>query len=77
VQELFERYLEERGVNSALALFVPEYAEHKEQKVSVFVPLPSSALPTLSIHVPIYSRNTLSGLSGSKRSLTFNTFVDT
>jgi Mitochondrial glycoprotein len=33
VQELFEQYLEERGVNSALALFIPEYAEMKEQKV--------------------------------------------
>lgn len=33
VQELFERYLEERGINSALALFIPEYAEYKEQKV--------------------------------------------
>ncbi|KAF9511638.1 hypothetical protein BS47DRAFT_1298674 [Hydnum rufescens UP504] len=32
VQELFEQYLEERGVNSALALFIPEYAEMKEQK---------------------------------------------
>jgi len=32
VQELFERYLEERGINSSLALFIPEYAEYKEQK---------------------------------------------
>jgi len=32
VQELFERYLEERGISSSLALFIPEYAEYKEQK---------------------------------------------
>ncbi|KAJ8516846.1 hypothetical protein ONZ45_g5914 [Pleurotus djamor] len=31
VQEEFEKYLQERGVNEALALFIPEYAEHKEQ----------------------------------------------
>jgi complement component 1 Q subcomponent-binding protein len=34
VQEEFERFLQERGINEALALFVPEYAEHKEQTVS-------------------------------------------
>jgi hypothetical protein len=33
VQELFEQYLEERGINSSLAIFIPEYAEMKEQKV--------------------------------------------
>jgi complement component 1 Q subcomponent-binding protein, mitochondrial len=32
VQILFERYLEERGINSALAIFIPDYAELKEQK---------------------------------------------
>lgn len=32
VQEEFERFLEERGINGDLALFVPEYAEYKEQK---------------------------------------------
>jgi len=32
VQELFEQYLEERGINSSLAVFIPEYAEMKEQK---------------------------------------------
>lgn len=34
VQEEFERFLEERGIGGDLALFVPEYAEYKEQKVS-------------------------------------------
>ncbi|GAA6039871.1 hypothetical protein JCM8097_006772 [Rhodosporidiobolus ruineniae] len=32
VQAEFEQYLEERGVNSALALFIPDLAEWKEQK---------------------------------------------
>ncbi|CAO3685919.1 unnamed protein product [Umbelopsis ramanniana] len=32
VQTLFERYLEERGVNTALANFLPDYVEYKEQK---------------------------------------------
>lgn len=32
LQVLFERYLDERGINTALALFVPEYIEYKEEK---------------------------------------------
>ncbi|KAL9547248.1 hypothetical protein MBANPS3_006252 [Mucor bainieri] len=32
LQTLFERYLEERGVNAALANFLPDYVEYKEQK---------------------------------------------
>ncbi|KAI9883235.1 MAG: hypothetical protein M1823_004994 [Watsoniomyces obsoletus] len=32
LQVLFERYLDERGVNTALALFVPDYVDYKEQK---------------------------------------------
>jgi hypothetical protein len=32
VQEEFEKYLQERGINESLAIFIPEYAEHKEQK---------------------------------------------
>lgn len=32
LQTLMERYLEERGVDSALALFVPDYIEFKEQQ---------------------------------------------
>ncbi|KAG5641766.1 hypothetical protein DXG03_004261 [Asterophora parasitica] len=31
VQEEFEKYLQERGVNEHVALFIPEYAEFKEQ----------------------------------------------
>jgi complement component 1 Q subcomponent-binding protein len=33
VQEEFERFLDERGIGGDLALFVPAYAEYKEQKV--------------------------------------------
>ena len=33
VQEEFEAWLKERGVDEGLAGFVPEYAEWKEQKV--------------------------------------------
>jgi complement component 1 Q subcomponent-binding protein, mitochondrial len=32
LQVLMERYLEERGINTALAMFIPDYAELKEQK---------------------------------------------
>ncbi|KAI5793915.1 mitochondrial glycoprotein [Peziza echinospora] len=32
LQVLFERYLDERGINTALALFVPDYIEFKEQR---------------------------------------------
>ena len=36
VQEEFEKFLQERGINESLAFFVPEYAQHKEQKVHAF-----------------------------------------
>ncbi|KAF2838618.1 mitochondrial glyco protein [Patellaria atrata CBS 101060] len=32
LQILFERYLDERGVNTGMALFVPDYIDFKEQK---------------------------------------------
>ncbi|CAG8653290.1 11441_t:CDS:2 [Dentiscutata erythropus] len=32
VQVLFEKYLEERGINTAVALFISNYVEYKEQK---------------------------------------------
>jgi complement component 1 Q subcomponent-binding protein len=35
VQEEFEKYLQERGINESLAIFIPEYAEYKEQKVYI------------------------------------------
>ena len=33
VQEEFEKFMQERGFNENLAMFIPEYAEFKEQKV--------------------------------------------
>ena len=33
VQDEFDKFLEERGINESLAFFVPDYAEYKEQKV--------------------------------------------
>ncbi len=33
VQEEFEKFLQERGINDSLAMFIPEFAEYKEQKV--------------------------------------------
>lgn len=32
LQIFFEKYLEERGINTRLALFIPDYIDHKEQK---------------------------------------------
>jgi len=32
LQVLFERYLDERGINTTMALFVPEYIDYKEQR---------------------------------------------
>lgn len=32
LQDEFETFLQERGVNEAIALFIPQYAEYKEQK---------------------------------------------
>ena len=33
VQNEFESYMQERGINGSLAMFIPTYAEYKEQKV--------------------------------------------
>ncbi|KAH8727213.1 mitochondrial glycoprotein [Phaeosphaeriaceae sp. PMI808] len=32
LQILLEKYLDERGINTRLALFIPDYIDHKEQK---------------------------------------------
>jgi len=32
LQILLEKYLEERGINTRLAIFIPDYIDHKEQK---------------------------------------------
>jgi complement component 1 Q subcomponent-binding protein len=32
LQIMLEKYLEERGINTRMALFIPDYIDHKEQK---------------------------------------------
>ena len=32
LQVLFEKYLDERGINTTMALFLPEYIDYKEQR---------------------------------------------
>ncbi|KAF8812099.1 mitochondrial glycoprotein, partial [Phlegmacium glaucopus] len=32
VQDEFEMFLQERGINASVASFIPEYAAHKEQQ---------------------------------------------
>lgn len=44
VQDEFENFLRERGLNEALGHFIPQYAEYKEQKVCGFSLLPSYGL---------------------------------
>jgi complement component 1 Q subcomponent-binding protein len=39
VQEEIEKWLQERGINENLAMFVPEYSEYKEQKVGGYSPV--------------------------------------
>lgn len=65
VQEEFEKFLQERGVNESLALFIPEYAESKEQKVWNFS---CCLIPLLMI----YCRNISNGWMASSHSLTFS-----
>ena len=47
LQVLLERYLDERGVNTALALFVPDYIDFKEQREYLSW-LSSKSLPLLT-----------------------------
>lgn len=65
VQDEFERFLEERGINESLALFVPDYAEYKEQTVSPrnFGPFPDF------LYANRHVRNTFAGLKVSESSL--------
>lgn len=51
LQVLLERYLDERGINTALALFVPEYVDFKEQKE--YLSWLSSKLPVLSMRTAL------------------------
>ena len=57
---LFERYLEERGINMGMALFIPDYIDHKEQRE--YLRWLSGMLPHLCT---ISGRDTYSGLQAS------------
>lgn len=35
LQDEFEKYLQERGINEAVASFIPEYCGYKEQQVGI------------------------------------------
>ena len=48
LQDEFDKFLQERGINQNLAYFVPEYAEFKEQKVSAAM-LGSYIYPVLTM----------------------------
>jgi hypothetical protein len=64
LQILLEKYLEERGINTRLALFIPDYIDHKEQKEYVrWLDSKSRSLP-----LPPYTR-LLTALQTSSSSL--------
>lgn len=62
MQEEFEKFLQERGVNEHVALFIPEYAEYKEQTVSILI----YVLCFMRGMLKEDNRNTSSGLRTSK-----------
>ncbi|KAG6834558.1 hypothetical protein H0H93_008944 [Arthromyces matolae] len=88
VQEEFERYFRERGVDENMALFIPEYAEHKEQKEYVHwlknvksssANSSRSASPTLTassggLYVPVHKRTSKGSFSSDSSSLSSRTF---
>ena len=57
LQDEFDKFLQERGINQTLAYFVPEYAEYKEQKVSA----DSSSICSSPECVPLSFRSTSAG----------------
>lgn len=71
VQEAFEKYLDERDVGAALAGFIPEFAEWKEQKV------PSALLCHICSVANMFSffRSTASGSSRSTSSFLLKPFA--
>ena len=64
VQDAFDQFLNERGVNEHVAQFIPEYASYKEQQVSG---------PHLVSYLfsNFFSRNTSSGWAKLRTSLIF------
>ena len=83
LQVLLERYLDERGVNTALALWVPEYIDFKEQREylgwlesTCFPPAPFACRPEISdgSHVLISSLSQTSNLSWTHRRIFYLSF---
>ena len=46
LQDEFDKFLQERGINQTLAYFVPEYSEYKEQKVCLRACIPCDSVVT-------------------------------
>jgi complement component 1 Q subcomponent-binding protein len=69
LQILLEKYLEERGINTRLALFIPDYIDHKEQKE--YVRWLDSKLPPLQLRTHMLTALQTSGSSSSRCSCIF------
>jgi complement component 1 Q subcomponent-binding protein len=65
LQILLEKYLEERGINTRLALFIPDFIDHKEQKE--YVRWLNSTYPSHHIDLAYTNRSQTSKTSSSKR----------
>jgi complement component 1 Q subcomponent-binding protein len=64
LQILLEKYLEERGINTRLALFIPDYIDHKEQKE--YVRWLDSKLLSLPLHIHLLTASQTSSSSSSR-----------
>ena len=53
MQDEFEKFLNERGINTSVASFIPEYAAHKEQQVRILSCFFSSKLTAHAAFVGI------------------------
>jgi len=62
LQDEFEKYLQERGINETVAAFIPEYCAYKEQQVFLRIKRLHNLLTS-------FYRNTSSGWARSKHLL--------
>jgi hypothetical protein len=65
LQEGFEAFLAERGIDESLALLIPEFAEWKEQRVRYLI---ANVMHRVSLTIAFF-RNTLTGSRESSTSL--------
>ena len=62
LQDEFDKFLAERGIDSTLAFFVPEYAEYKEQKVRLApLGLPAPIWAGVDADGRVFCRSTSAG----------------